>query len=51
MKDHGYGGSHGGLILEEDKTKRFIDRLEEFEISIGLYRIKMGVDFMLSEAV
>ncbi len=34
------------LMLEEEKVKRFLKRLEEFEIRIGLNQIKMGVDFM-----
>ncbi len=34
------------LMLERDKVKRFIDRLEEFSIRAGLRQIKMGVDLM-----
>jgi hypothetical protein len=34
------------LMTEETKLKRFLDRLEEFEIRVGLNQIRMGVDFM-----
>jgi uroporphyrinogen decarboxylase len=34
------------LMLEEDKVKRMLERVEEFEIKLGLNQIKMGVDLM-----
>jgi len=34
------------LMLEKEKTKKFLGRLEEYAIQIGLNQIKMGVDFM-----
>lgn len=34
------------LMLEKDQVKKFLERLEEFEIRIGLNQIKMGVDLM-----
>ncbi len=34
------------LMLEKEKTKKFLERLVEYEIQVGLNQIKMGVDFM-----
>lgn len=34
------------MALEKDKFMKFLKRLEEFEIQIGLKQIEMGVDFM-----
>lgn len=34
------------LALEKAKVKKFLDRLEAYQIQIGLNQIKMGVDFM-----
>ena len=34
------------LMLEEEKTRKMIDRAEAFEIQLGLNQIKMGVDLM-----
>ena len=42
-------GSEGvlmDLILEKEKTKQFLRRLEEFEIQIGLNQISMGCELM-----
>ena len=34
------------LVLEKEKTKQFLKRLEEFEIQIGLNQMKMGCEIM-----
>ena len=34
------------MVTAADKFKRFLRRLEEFEIQIGLNQIEMGVDFL-----
>jgi hypothetical protein len=34
------------LMLEEKKVKKMLDRVESFEIQLGLNQIKMGVDLM-----
>lgn len=35
------------MVLEKDKFMKFLKRLEEFEIQIGLKQIEMGVDFLM----
>ncbi len=35
------------MVLEKDKFVKFLKRLEEFEIQLGLKQIEMGVDFMM----
>ena len=35
------------MVLEKDKFMKFLKRLEEFEIQLGLKQIEMGVDFLM----
>lgn len=42
----GMTGLFMDLATEKEKVKKFLKRLEEFEIQIGLDQIKMGIDFM-----
>jgi uroporphyrinogen decarboxylase len=42
----GMEGMFTDVLLEPDEVRRFLDRLLEFEISLGLQQIRMGVDFM-----
>lgn len=34
------------ILTDKGKVKKFLKRLEDFEIQIGLNQIKMGIDFM-----
>lgn len=43
----GMDGLFIDLATEKKKVKKFLKRLEEFEIQIGLNQIEMGVDFMM----
>lgn len=42
----GMEGVFMDVVTAKDKYKKFLKRLEEFEIEIGLNQIKMGVDFI-----
>lgn len=42
----GMDGVFIDMVTARDKYKKFLKRLEEFEIQIGLNQIEMGVDFM-----
>ena len=42
----GMEGMFVDVMLDPDEVRRFLDRLLEFEIALGLRQIRMGVDFM-----
>lgn len=42
----GMNGLFMDLATEKEKVKKFLKRLEKFEIQIGLNQIEMGVNFM-----
>lgn len=46
MRIRGNEGVWMDLLTDREKVKKFVRRLEEFEITIGLKQIEMGVDLM-----